>query len=78
MQYQPIHVPAEIHTDLHNAAVGEAMGAIEDTVLPALTRLIDIASGATPGIDAAAKADALRHLARDIDLLQSLLAPPRA
>ena len=60
------------HQDFRGAAIAEAFDAIEASILPSLTRLIDSAADAEPGIDAAARADELRTLARELGVLTSL------
>jgi hypothetical protein len=61
------------HQDFRNAAVGEAFEAIEGSILPSLTLLIEAAAAAEPGIDAAGRADELRALARQLEALTALI-----
>ena len=59
------------HQDFRQIAVDAAFEAIEGSVIPSLTRMIDTAASATAGLDAEAKAAELRELA---DQLASLTA----
>ncbi len=63
------------HQDFRSVAIGEAFDAIEASVLPSLTLLIESASLAEPGTDAEAHAEALRTLARELEQLTDLLQP---
>lgn len=60
------------HETFRNVALGEAFDAIEDSILPSLTSLIETAAAAEPGSDAAAHADELRLLASQLDQLRRL------
>ena len=60
------------HETFKDAAVGEAFEVIEGRILPSLTFLIEQASLAEPGVDAAARADELRALARQLEALTGL------
>ena len=60
------------HETFKNVAVGEAFDAIEGSILPSLTMLIEAAAAAQPGADAAARADELRVLARELEELTRL------
>ena len=64
--------------------IGEALGTIEETILPGISSLLDglldCAALARPGIDAEAHADELRALARqigDLNLLVMAVVPER-
>jgi len=61
------------HQDFRQIAVDCALEAIEGSVLPSLTRLIDSAAGAQPGIDAETQAADLRTLARQLDDLTAMV-----
>ena len=61
------------HQDFRQAAVGEAFDAIEGSVLPSLTLLLERAAGAEPGLDADARATELRALAEQLEALTLLL-----
>jgi hypothetical protein len=61
------------HETFKNVAVGEAFDAIEGSILPSLTMLIEAAAAAQPGADATARADELRVLARELEQLTWLL-----
>lgn len=65
----------DFRQDLRDAAIGEAFDVIEGRILPSLTLLIESASVAQPGADAAIRADELRALARELELLTTLMAP---
>ena len=60
------------HETFKDAALGEAFEVIEGRILPSLSLLIEQASVAEPGVDAAARADELRNLARQLEELTSL------
>ena len=60
------------HETFRNVAVGEAFDAIEGSILPSLTMLIEAAATAQPGADAAARAEELRALARELEELTHL------
>lgn len=60
------------HETFKDAAVGEAFETIEGTILPSLTLLIEQASCAQPGVDADARAEELRVLARQLQELTEL------
>jgi hypothetical protein len=60
------------HETFRNVAVGEAFDAIEGSILPSLTMLIEAAATARPGADAAARAEELRVLARELEELTHL------
>ena len=62
------------HETFRDAAIGEAFDAIEGSILPSLTLLIEAAAAAEPGTDAAAKADELRALARQLEALTALMS----
>jgi hypothetical protein len=64
------------HETFKDAAVGEAFEAIEGTILPSLTLLIEQASCAVPGVDAEAHAEELRALARQLEALTELFGAP--
>ena len=70
------------HQDFRAVAISEAFDAIEGSILPSLTMLVERAAGAEPGVDAATRADELRVLARQLESLTILLqageTPPRA
>ncbi|MDB5667619.1 MAG: hypothetical protein JWL74_569 [Alphaproteobacteria bacterium] len=68
------------HQDFRQIAVDAAFEAIEGSVLPSLTRMIDTAASADPGIDAEAKAAELRELARQLSSLTAMVEAtmPRA
>lgn len=61
------------HQDFRQIAVDCALEAIEGSVLPSLTRLIDTAADAHPGTDAEASAAELRALARQLDDLTAMV-----
>ncbi len=63
------------HQSFKDAAVGEAFEAIEGTILPSLTMLIEQASCAQPGVDAELHAEELRALARQLQALTELFEP---
>jgi hypothetical protein len=50
------------HETFKNVALGEAFDAIEGSILPSLTMLIEAAATAQPGADAAARAQELRAI----------------
>lgn len=60
------------HETFKDVAVGEAFEAIEATILPSLTMLIEQASCARPGVDAERHAEELRALARQLETLTEL------
>jgi len=60
------------HETFRDAAVGEAFEAIEGSVLPSLTLLLESAAAARPGMDADARARELRLLARQLEELTEL------
>ncbi len=60
------------HETFKDVAVGEAFQVIEGSVLPSLTLLLESAAAAQPGIDAEAKAQELRLLARQLEELTQL------
>lgn len=60
------------HETFKDAAVGEAFQVIEGSVLPSLTLLLESAAAAQPGMDAEAKAQELRLLARQLEELTQL------
>ena len=60
------------HETFRDAAIYQAFDVIEGRVLPSLAFLIDRASGAEPGVDAAARASDIRRLAAELDDLQAL------
>ena len=62
-----------IHQDFRQIAVAAAFEAIEGSVLPSLTRMIDTAASADPGIDAETKAAELRELARQLSSLTAMV-----
>jgi hypothetical protein len=64
------------HETFKNVALGEAFEVIEGSILPSLTMLIEAASVAEPGIDADARADELRALARQLESLSMLFGDP--
>lgn len=61
------------HQDFRQIAVDAAFQAIEGSVIPSLTRMIDTAASATPGVDADAKAAELRELARQLASLTAMV-----
>jgi hypothetical protein len=61
------------HETFNHAAIGDAFEAIEGSILPSLTMLIESASVAHPGIDAHGRAEELRALARQLESLTALL-----
>lgn len=61
------------HETFKQAAIGEAFEAIEGSVLPSLTMLIESAAAAEPGVDAWERAEELRALARQLEALTELL-----
>lgn len=61
------------HETFKDAAIGEAFEAIEGSILPSLTLLIEAAAAAEPGLDASVRADELRVLARQLDSLTELI-----
>jgi hypothetical protein len=63
------------HETFKDVAVGEAFEVIEGRILPSLTFLIEQASLAEPGSDAAGRADELRALARELEALTGLFDP---
>jgi hypothetical protein len=63
------------HQDFRNVAVGDAFEAIEGCVLPSLTLLIEAAAASEAGIDASARADELRALARQLEMLTAMFEP---
>jgi len=63
------------HETFKHVAVGEAFEAIEGSILPSLTMLIESAAVAQPGDDAVSRADELRALARQLESLTALFAP---
>jgi hypothetical protein len=64
------------HETFKNVAIGEAFDAIEGNILPSLTMLIEAAAAAQPGADAAARAQELRALARQLEELTRLFGGP--
>ena len=62
-----------IHQDFRQIAVDAAFEAIEGSVLPSLTRMIDTAASADPGVNAETKAAELRELARQLSSLTALV-----
>ena len=64
------------HETFKNVALGEAFDAIEGNILPSLTMLIEAAETAQPGADAAARAQELRALARQLEELTRLFGGP--
>jgi hypothetical protein len=68
------------HQDFRQIAVDAAFEAIEGSVLPSLTRMIDTAASANPGANAEAKAAELRELARQLSSLTAMVEAtmPRA
>ena len=68
------------HQDFRQIAVDAAFEAIEGSVLPSLTRMIDTAASANPGTDAEAKAAELRERARQLSSLTAMVEAtmPRA
>ena len=60
------------HETFKDAAVGEAFQAIEGSVLPSLTLLLESAAAAQPGMDAERRAEELRLLARQLEELTQL------
>ena len=62
-----------IHQDFRQIAVDAAFEAIEGSVLPSLTRMIDTAASANPGVDAETKAAELRELARQLSSLTAMV-----
>ena len=62
-----------IHQDFRQIAVDAAFEAIEGSVLPSLTRMIDTAASADPGVDAETKAAELRELARQLSSLTAMV-----
>jgi hypothetical protein len=60
------------HETFKDAAVGEAFQAIEGSILPSLTLLLESAAAAQPGLDAEARAQELRLLARQLEELTQL------
>ena len=66
------------HETFKDAAVADAFDAIEGSILPSLTMLVERATGAERGMDAAARADELRALAEQLEALTSLLETSRA
>lgn len=62
-----------IHQDFRRIAVDAAFEAIEGSVLPSLTRMIDTAATANPGVDAEVKAAELRELARQLSSLTAMV-----
>lgn len=61
------------HQDFRHIAVESAFDAIENSVLPSLTRLIDTSAAAQPGLNAEASAAQLRALARQLDSLTQMV-----
>jgi hypothetical protein len=61
------------HETFKDAAVGEAFEALESSILPSLTMMIESAAAAQPGVDAKARAEELRALARQLESLTALL-----
>ena len=61
------------HQDFRQIAVDAAFEAIEGSVIPSLTRMIDTAASANPGADAEAKATELRELARQLSSLTAMV-----
>lgn len=61
------------HETFRQVAIGDAFEAIESSILPSLTMLIEQAAVAEPGVDAEAKAEELRALARQLESLTLLL-----
>jgi hypothetical protein len=66
------------HETFRDAAVGEAFEVIEGRVLPSLTFLIEQASAVEAGIDAEARAEEIRRLARELEELARLFEMPAA
>lgn len=62
------------HQDFRHTEIGSAFEAIEGSVLPSLTRLIDTAATARPGIDADVRGAELRTLAEQLDALTATFA----
>ena len=60
------------HETFKDAAVTEAFDTIEGRILPSLTMLVELASSAEAGVDAAAAGDDLRALARELEELTRL------
>ncbi len=60
------------HESFKHIAVDEAFTAIEASILPSLTLLVERAAAAQPGLDAEASAEELRTLARQLEELTSL------
>jgi hypothetical protein len=60
------------HATFKDAAIAEAFQTIEGVLLPSLTLLVDRAAGATPGVDAEARAEELRALTQQLDELRAL------
>jgi len=60
------------HETFKHVAVDQAFTAIEGSVLPSLTLLIERAAAAQPGLDAEASAEELRALARQLEALTLL------
>lgn len=63
----------DFRQDLRDAAIGEAFEMIEGRILPSLTLLIESAAADAPG--AGARAEELRALAAELELLTALLEP---
>ena len=61
------------HQDFRQIAVDAAFEAIEYSVLPSLTRMIDTAASADPGVDAELKAAELRELASQLSSLTAMV-----
>jgi len=62
-----------MHQDFRQIAVDAAFEAIEVSVIPSLTRMIDTAASANPGTDAELKAVELRELARQLTSLTAMV-----
>jgi hypothetical protein len=61
------------HQDFRQVGVGETLDAIEGSILPSLTLLLERAAAAEPGFDAEARAAELRALAEQLEALTALL-----
>lgn len=66
------------HESFKDAAVADAFDAIEGSILPSLTMLVESAAGAEPGVDADRRAGELRALAEQLEALTALLETGRA
>jgi len=64
------------HESFKQFAIDEALSAIESSVLPSLTLLLESAAAAQPGLDADAQAQEVRALACQLEELTRLLDAP--